>query len=150
MRISFGFLNALLYNTNVTIKQKQNMEEKAIISSATLYEKLTELEILVHNSIVNLMKSKGVTKVNLMIDQNGRNEEDEDYDEDWVFDHRVWVDCYGKYANEGGYVNEVEIDEYDRILLTAEGEDSTYSNVYVSQNVETFIEVLQRLETILK
>ena len=150
MRISFGFLNALLYNTYVTIKQKQNMEEKAIISSATLYEKLTELEILVHNSIVNLMKSKGVTKVNLMIDQNGRNEEDEDYDEDWVFDHRVWVDCYGKYANEGGYVNEVEIDEYDRILLTAEGEDSTYSNVYVSQNVETFIEVLQRLETILK
>ena len=150
MRISFGFLNALLYNTNVTIKQKQNMEEKAIISSATLYEKLTELEILVHNSIVNLMKSKGVTKVNLMIDQNGRNEEDEDYDEDWVFDHRVWVDCYGKYANEGGYVNEVEIDEYDRILLTAEGEDSTYSNVYVSQNVETFIEVLERLETILK
>ena len=150
MRISFGFLNALLYNTNVTIKQKQNMEEKAIISSATLYERLTELEILVHNSIVNLMKSKGVTKVNLMIDQNGRNEEDEDYDEDWVFDHRVWVDCYGKYANEGGYVNEVEIDEYDRILLTAEGEDNTYSNVYVSQNVETFIEVLQRLETILK
>lgn len=150
MRISFGFLNALLYNTNVTIKQKQNMEEKAIISSVTLHEKLTELEILVHNSIVNLMKSKGVTKVNLMIDQNGRNEEDEDYDEDWVFDHRVWVDCYGKYANEGGYVSEVEIDEYDRILLTAEGEDSTYSNVYVSQNVETFIEVLQRLETILK
>ena len=96
------------------------------------------------------MKSKGVTKVNLMIDQNGRNEEDEDYDEDWVFYHRVWVDCYGKYANEGGYVSEVEIDEYDRILLTAEGEDSTYSNVYVSQNVETFIEVLQRLETILK
>ena len=126
------------------------MEEKTIISSVTLYDKLTELEILVHNSIVNLMKSKGVTKVDLMVDQNGRNRDDEDYDEDWAFDHRVWVDCYGKYANEGGYVNEVEIDEYDRILLTAEGEDSTYSNVYVSQNVETFIEVLQRLETILK
>ena len=126
------------------------MEEKTIISSVTLYDKLTELEILVHNSIVNLMKSKGVTKVDLMVDQNGRNRDDEDYDEDWVFDHRVWGDCYGKYANEGGYVNEVEIDEYDRILLTAEGEDSTYSNVYVSQNVETFIEVLQRLETILK
>ena len=126
------------------------MEEKAIISSATLHEKLTELEILVHNSIVNLMKSKGVTKVDLMVDLNGRNRDDEDYDEDWVFDHRVWVDCYGKYANEGGYVSEVEIDEYNRILLTAEGEDSTYSNVYVSQNVETFIEVLERLETILK
>ena len=72
------------------------MEEKTIISSVTLYDKLTELEILVHNSIVNLMKSKGVTKVDLMIDQNGRDEEDEDYDEDWVFDHRIWVDCYGK------------------------------------------------------
>ena len=126
------------------------MKEKTIISSATLHEKLTELEILVHNSIVNLMKSKGVTKVDLMVDLNGRNRDDEDYDEDWVFDHRVWVDCYGKYANEGGYVSEVEIDEYNRILLTAEGEDSTYSNVYVSQNVETFIEVLERLETILK
>ena len=126
------------------------MEEKTIISSATLYEELVKLSKLAKNSIVNLMRSKGVTKVDLMIDQNGRDEEDEDYDEDWAFDHRVWVDCYGKYANEGGYVNEVEIDEYDRILLTAEGEDNTYSNVYVSQNVETFIEVLERLETILK
>ena len=126
------------------------MEEKTIISSATLYEELVKLSKLAKNSIVNLMRSKGVTKVDLMIDQNGRDEEDEDYDEDWAFDHRVWVDCYGKYANEGGYVSEVEIDEYDRILLTAEGEDSTYSNVYVSQNVETFIEVLERLETILK
>ena len=126
------------------------MEEKAIISSAILHGKLIELEILVHDSIINLMKSKGVTKVDLMVDQNGRTHDDEDYDEDWVFEHRVWVDCYGKYANEGGYVSEVEIDEYDRILLTAEGEDSTYSNVYVSQNVETFIEVLERLETILK
>ena len=126
------------------------MEEKAIISSATLYERLLEVSKLAKNSIVNLMRSKGVTKVDLMVDQNGRNRDDEDYDEDWAFDHRVWVDCYGKYANEGGYVSEVEIDEYDRILLTAEGEDSTYSNVYVSQNVETFIEVLERLETILK
>ena len=150
MRIPFGFLNALLYNTNVTIKQKQNMEEKAIISSATLHEKLTELEILVDNSIINLMKSKGVTKVDLMVDQNGRNRDDEDYDEDWVFEHRVWVECYGKYCHEAGYVSEVEIDEYDKILLTAEDDDFTYYNDCVSQNVETFIEVLQRLETILK
>ena len=130
------------------------MEEKAIISSATLHEKLTELEILVDNSIVSLMKSKGVTKVDLMVDQNGCNRDDEDYDEDWVFDHRVWVDCYGKYANEVGYVSEVElgkeVDGNSAILLTAEGEDGTYSNDYVSQNVETFIEVLERLETILK
>ena len=83
MRILFGFLNALLYNTNVTIKQKQNMEEKTIISSATLYEELVKLSKLAKNSIVNLMRSKGVTKVNLMVDQNGRDEEDKDYDEDW-------------------------------------------------------------------
>ena len=126
------------------------MEEKTIISSATLHEKLIDLEILVHNSIVNLMKSKGVTKVNLMIDQNGRNEEDEDYDEDWVFDHRVWVDCYGKYANEDGYVSEVEIDKNDKILLTAKGEYNTYSNYYVSHNIGNFLDVLERLETILK
>ena len=130
------------------------MEEKAIISSAVLYERLLEVSKLAKNSIVNLMRSKGVTKVNLMVDQNGRNEEDKDYDEDWVDDHRVWIDCYGKYYNEMGYVSEVElgkeVDGNSAILLTAEGEDGTYSNDYVSQNVETFIEVLQRLETILK
>ena len=126
------------------------MEEKTIISSATLYEKLVELSKLAKNSIVNLMRSKGVTKVNLVVDQNGRDEEDKDYDEDWAFDHRVWVDCYGKYANEEGYVSEVEIDKNDKILLTAEGEYNTYSNCYVSQNIGNFLDVLERLETILK
>lgn len=126
------------------------MEEKTIISSATLYEELVKLSKLAKNSIVNLMKSKGVTKVDLMVDQNGRNRDDEDYDEDWVFDHRVWIDCYGKYYNEMGYVSEVKIDDNNEIFLTAEGEECTYYNDYVSQNVETFIEVLERLETILK
>ena len=122
------------------------MEKNTIISSATLYEKLEELNKLVHDSIVNLIKSKGVTKVNLKIDQNGHNEDDEDYDENWVYDHRVWVECYGKYCYEAGYVSEVEIDDNNNILLTAEDEDFTYYNDCVSQNVETFIEVLERLE----
>ena len=126
------------------------MEEKTIISSATLYENLAELKKLAYDSIVNLMKSKGVTKVNLMVDQNGRNEEDEDYDEGWVEDHRVWIDCYGKYSNEMGYVIEVEIDENNDILLTAEGEYDTYPNDYVSKYVNDYIDVLERLETILK
>ena len=150
MRISFGFLNALLYNTYVTIKQKQNMEEKAIISSATLYERLLEVSKLAKNSIVNLMRSKGVTKVDLMVDQNGHNRDDEDYDEDWVDDHRVWIDCYGKYYNEMGYVSEVKIDDDNNIFLTAEGENVTYPNDYISQSVGTFLDVLERLETILK
>lgn len=126
------------------------MEEKTIVSSATLCDSLMELRKLAKNSIVNLMKSKGVTKVNLMVDQNGRDKEDEDYDADWVEDHRVWIDCYGKYHNELGYVSEVEIDKYDDILLTAEGEYNTYHNDYVSKYVEDFIDVLERLETILK
>ena len=126
------------------------MEEKTIISSATLYEELVKLNKLAKNSIVNLMRSKGVTKVDLMVDQNGHNRDDEDYDEDWAFDHRVWVDCYGKFANEDGYVSEVEIDKNDKILLTAEGEYNTYSNCFVSQNIGNFLDVLERLETILK
>ena len=127
------------------------MEEKAIISSATLYERLLEVSKLAKNSIVNLMRSKGVTKVNLVVDQNGRNEEDKEYDEDWVDDHRVWIDCYGKYYNEMGYVREVKIDDNDNIFLTAEGENgTTYPNDYVSQSVGTFLDVLERLETILK
>lgn len=123
------------------------MEKNTIISSATLYEKLEELNKLVNDSIVNLIKSKGVTKVNLMIDQNGRDEEDEDYDENWVYDNRVWVDCYGKYFNEVGYVSEVEIDDNNNILLTAESENGTYPNDYVSQSVGTLLDVLKRLET---
>ena len=83
------------------------MEKNTIISSATLYEKLEELNKLAKNSIVNLMTSKGISKANLKIDQNGHDEADEDYDENWVYDHRVWVDCYGKYFNEIGYVSEV-------------------------------------------
>ena len=123
------------------------MEKNTIISSATLYEKLEELNKLVHDNIVNLIKSKGVTKVNLKIDQNGLDEEDEDYDENWVYDYRVWVDCYGKYFNEVGYVSEVEIDDNNNILLTAEGENGTYPNDYVSQSVGTLLDVLKRLET---
>ena len=97
------------------------------------------------------MRSKGVTKVNLVVDQNGRDEEDEEYDEDWVDDHRVWIDCYGKYYNEMGYVSEVKIDDNNNILLTAEGENGTiYPNDYISQSVGTFLDVLERLETILK
>ena len=78
------------------------------------------------------------------------DEEDEEYDEDWVDDHRVWIDCYGKYYNEMGYVSEVKIDDNNNILLTAEGENGTYPNNYVSQSVGTFLDVLERLETILK
>lgn len=125
-----------------------------IVGSADLAEKLTELNTLAHNSIVNLMKSKGVTKVDLMVDQDGRNYDDDDYDEDWAYDHRVWVDCYGKHSNEVGYVSEVElgkeVDGNCAILLTAEGEDGTYSNDYVSQSLGNLIDVLERLETILK
>ena len=126
------------------------MEEKAIISSAVLYERLLEVSKLAKNSIVNLMRSKGVTKVDLMVDQNGHNRDDEDYDEDWVDDHRVWIDCYGKYYNEMGYVSEVKIDDNNEIFLTAEGENGTYPNDYVSQSVGTFLDVLEHLEAILK
>lgn len=126
------------------------MEEKTIISSATLYERLLEVSKLAKNSIVNLMRSKGVTKVDLMVDQNGHNRDDEDYDEGWVDDHRVWIDCYGKYYNEMGYVSEVEIDDNNDIFLTAEGENDTYPNDYVSHYPNDFVDVLERLETILK
>lgn len=130
------------------------MEKKLIMSAAEISDKFADLYELVNKSILNLMKSKGVTKVNLMVDQNGRNEEDDDYDEDWVFENRVWVECYGKYSNEGGYVSEVEIgnDIFSGcvIRLTAEGECGTYPDECVSHNLEDLISLLERLETILK
>ena len=122
------------------------MEKNTIISSVTLYEKLEELNKLAHDSIVNLMTSKGISKANLNIDQNGHNEDDEDYDENWVDDYRVWVDCYGKYFNEVGYVSEIEIDDNNNILLTAEGEYGTYPKI-TYQSVCTLLDVLKRLET---
>lgn len=127
---------------------KKNLE--VIIGSVELNDKLKELNVLAHDSIVNLMKSKGVTEVNLMRDQEGRDEYDDDYDENWAYDNRVWVDCYGKYLNEVGYVSEVKIGKGDTILLTAEGEDDTYPDDYVSHTTGIYIDVLGRLETILK
>ena len=49
-----------------------------------------------------------------------------------------------------GYVSEVKIDDNNNIFLTAEGENGTYPNDYMSQSVGTFLDVLERLETILK
>lgn len=121
-----------------------------IVNSAELANKLEEICTLTMDSIVNLMKLKGVTEVNLMRDQEGRDEDDDDYDEDWAYDNRVWADCYGKYSNEVGYVSEVKLGKNNKILLTAEGEDGTYPNDYVSQSVSVYIGVLERLETILK
>ena len=115
------------------------MEEKTIMSSATLYEELVKLSKLAKNSIVNLMRSKGVTKVNLVVDQNGRDEEDEEYDEDWVDDHRVWIDCYGKYYNEMGSASEVEIDDNNNILHTEKKENRTiYPNDKKTQKKMVF------------
>lgn len=130
------------------------MEKNLIMSAAEISDKFADLYELVNKSILNLMKSKGVTKVNLMVDQNGRNEEDDDYDEGFVFDNRVWVECYGKYGHESGYVSEVELgnDVFSGcvIRLTAEGGYDTYPDDYVSHNLEDLISVLERLETILK
>ena len=130
------------------------MEKNLIISAAEISDKFSDLYALANKSILNLMKSKGVTKVNLMVDQNGRNEEDDDYDEDWVFENRVWVECYGKYSHESGYVSEVEFgnDIFSGcvIRLTEEGDCGTYSDEYVSHNLEDLISVLERLEKILK
>lgn len=126
------------------------MKENLVISSVELYKKLNEVHTLVHNSIVNLMKSKGVTEVNLMLDKEGRDFNDDDYDEDWAYDNRVWVDCYGKYSNEIGYLSEVKLGKNDTLLFTAEGENDTYDDDYVSLSTGKYIDVLEQLENRLK
>lgn len=126
------------------------MKKNVIVSSAELADKLYEIRTLILNSIVNLMKMHNVTSVDFMLDREGRDFDDEDYDENWVTDNRVWVDCYGKFTNEVGFVSEVKLGKNDTILLTAEGENDTYDNDFVGQGTGVYIDVLAHLEKMLK
>ncbi len=76
------------------------------------------------------MNEKGVTEIDLMLDDEGRDMDDEDYNEDWVEDNRVWALCssklrLSKYGDEEGYASSIKLNKKgDDILITAEGEDN--------------------------
>lgn len=98
------------------------------------------------NSIATIMRSHNAATVSLEVDEDGNVSGDEDYDADWACDNRIWVDCYGKYSNENGYIQTVSLDEDGNVIFEAEGECDTYQNDYIGAGVSTYISVLERLE----
>lgn len=125
------------------------MNKQTIVKSTECFDTLKEIKANALNSIIQLMKSLNVNSLNFYIDQNGNSWDSEDYDEDWVLDHRVWVHCYDRYGHELAFVSEVSIVGDNQITITAEGEECTYDDEYVSHEVETYVNILSRIERIL-
>lgn len=93
------------------------------------------------------MNEKGVTEIDLMLDDEGREMDDEDYNEDWVEDNRVWALCSSKHGDEEGYVSSIKLNKRgDDILITAEGEDDTYFEDGVYKTPQLYIDILGRIE----
>lgn len=126
------------------------MKNKEIFSADELNNSLIDVINNTKKSIVNLMKSHHIKSLNFELDDKGRDRDDDEYNMDYVFDNRVWVDCYGKYSNEVGYLSEVSLGNNDEIILTAEGEDGTYIDDYVSHTIDNYLDILYYIELFLK
>ena len=120
--------------------------DKKIYSSAELNEQLNEVRNLAKQSIVGIMRKHNVKSADFLLDEDGRNYDDDEYDDDFVYDNRVWTECYGKYNNETGYISLVEIDDADNIKITAEGEDGTYPTDYVCHSTGVYVDILEHIQ----
>jgi hypothetical protein len=114
-------------------------------TSEELFGELKKIHKSAEESIVSILKSHN-SKADFTIDENGKESDDEDYDSDFEYENRVWIECYGKYDNETGYVSMVELGASDNIIVTAEGEDFTYDTDYVCHSTPVYLDILERLE----
>lgn len=114
-------------------------------TSEELFDELKKIRKSAEKSIVSILKSHN-SKADFTIDENGKESDDEDYDSDFEYENRVWIECYGKYDNETGYVSMVELGASDNIIVTAEGEDFTYDTDYVCHSTPVYLDILERLE----
>lgn len=114
-------------------------------TSEELFDELKKIRKSAEKSIVSILKSHN-SKADFTIDENGKESGDEDYDSDFEYENRVWIECYGKYDNETGYVSMVELGASDNIIVTAEGEDFTYDTDYVCHSTPVYLDILERLE----
>lgn len=114
-------------------------------TSAELFEELKSIRNAAKESIVEILKSHN-NKADFMLDENGNDADNDDFDNDFEYENRVWIECYGKYDNETGYVSMVEIDKNGNLDITAEGEDITYPTDYVCHSTPVYLDILERLE----
>lgn len=114
-------------------------------TSEELFEAMKSIREDAKNSIVEILKKHNNT-ADFMIDENGNDEDDEEYDDDFEYENRVWTECYGKYDNETGYISMVQIDNNGNIDITAEGEDISYPTDYVCHSTPVYLDILERLE----
>ena len=114
-------------------------------TSAELFEEMKSIRNAAKDSIVEILKTHN-NKADFMIDENGNNVDDDDFDNDFEYENRVWTECYGKYGNETGYISMVEIDKNGNIDITAEGEDITYPSDYVCHSTPVYLDILERIE----
>lgn len=114
-------------------------------TSEELFDELKSIRKDAAESIVNILKSHD-NKANFMIDEEGKTIDDEDFDSDFEYENRVWTECYGKYGNETGYITMVELGKDDAIIITAEGEDTTYDTDFVCHSTPVYLDILERFE----
>ena len=114
-------------------------------TSAELFEEMKSIRNAAKDSIVEILKTHN-NKADFMIDENGNNVDDDDFDNDFEYENRVWTECYGKYGNETGYISMVEIDKNGNIDITAEGEGITYPSDYVCHSTPVYLDILERIE----
>lgn len=114
-------------------------------TSAELFEEMKSIRNECKDSIIKILKSHG-NKADFMVDENGNDADNDEFDNDFEYENRVWVECYGKYDNETGYVSMVEIDVKGNIVITAEGEDVTYPTDYVCHSTPVYLDILERIE----
>lgn len=114
-------------------------------TSEELFEQMKTIRSSAKDSIVAILKSHN-NQADFTTDENGNDCNDEDFDDDFEYNNRVWIECYGKYDNETGYVTMVELDKNNDIVITAEGDDFTYDTDYVCHSTPVYLDILERLE----
>lgn len=121
--------------------------ENKIYTSKELFNKLNEVRENAEESIVSIMKSRNLTSIDLTMDDEGRTNDDEDYNDDFFYENRVWAECYGKYGNEQGYVTEIKLSKKgDHIIFEAEGEEGSYPNDYIGHYADLYVYTLELIE----
>lgn len=115
-------------------------------TSKEFIENYDKMQNEIVETIIQYFKDNNITSLDLTTDLNGKSLLDEDFDDIWVEDNRVWVECYGKYGNETGYLSSIEYDgKY--LSFTAEGECYSYEEDNVEHTLGVYIDILLHLET---